>query len=349
VTQALILLDFSTTKAAVLTTAVDKQGAATLYTTNDTTLIETVSDLLFNHNLLFSFIPVEIVKLENNFVALLQWIQNLGNSNGGIRNIMANMLMINITELPVFTSVIDGVEEDDEATMSNANAFAPNLLFEIKNQFPSVLTHLLPDSVHIMLNTTDTSTTTFWSEYLSEYARPFDNNNCPPVVFALLMLSHPFMGKVGKNALNSLIIHFQHDSYFKFGFSELFMLLYPALYSLFIRFVGTEDGHIFSTTVQVFTANSIIDCLSSDDANLRIFNKYNNNSNISSSNNNNTNSNNDNNNNNNNNISTINLTQQFAKVLNTCLSHMGGVSTKQVLLLGLVILYIYILIFLYTH
>ena len=241
VTHALKLLNFTDALAVTLTTAVDKQGAALLYSTTNPEIVENASDLLFNHNLLFSIVPTEIFKLESSFVALLLWIQNLGGSNAGIRNIMSAMLMLDVHQLPDFTSIIESDENDPES-VKNAQNFAPNHIFETENNFPKIIPSLLPDSIHLPTTPFEIHDTTYWSQYLTEYSRPFDN--CPPVVFALLMMSHPFLGKAGKNAINSLIIHFQHDSYFKFGFSEIFMLLYPSLYSLFVRFIGTEEGKL---------------------------------------------------------------------------------------------------------
>jgi hypothetical protein len=111
--------------------------------------------------------------------------------------------------------------------------------------------------------------TVFWSEPLASYSRPFDT--CPRKAFAVIMMATPYLSKVLKGSINNLVIHYQHDNYFKFSFSQLLMHLYNSLYGLYIRYVGIPDGHIFSTSVQVFTANSIVDCLSTDGYTLRPF------------------------------------------------------------------------------
>lgn len=78
VSNALHELNFNEAKSIILTTAVDKHGAATLYTTSDTMVLETASNLLFSKNLLFSFLPEDIVKLDGTFVAIFNWMQALG-------------------------------------------------------------------------------------------------------------------------------------------------------------------------------------------------------------------------------------------------------------------------------
>ena len=60
VTHALRSLNFLDSRAASLTTAVDKQGAAMLHDTFDCETLERASDLLFSRDLLFSLIPTEM-------------------------------------------------------------------------------------------------------------------------------------------------------------------------------------------------------------------------------------------------------------------------------------------------
>ena len=155
---------------------------------------------------------------------------------------MSEMLMSSIYELPDFTSVIE-CEGDDTDSLTTSLEYAPKNIFKKDQQFPSVITHLLPEHVRLLEAGLDgLQDTTYWSQYLQEYAHPFDE--CPHAIFAILMMAHSYLGKTGKNSINSLIIHYQHDSYFKFGFSEIFMLLYPTIYALFLRFVGTEEGRL---------------------------------------------------------------------------------------------------------
>jgi hypothetical protein len=86
-------------------------------------------------------------------------------------------------------------------------------------------------------------------------------------------MASPFSQKTLKKILNEMIVKFQHDFVFKNGFSQLLTILYPSLYTLFLKSFGTADVSIFHTTVQVYTANSIISLMSSEGKSLRLFNE----------------------------------------------------------------------------
>ena len=146
---------------------------------------------------------------------------------------------------------------------------APSRIFADEEQFPSLIPHLDRDFQPPHLQTQNDKLRDFWSEAIKVYSKPFQY--CPHSAFAVFVMASPFLSNSLKTHVNSVVIYFQHDNYFKYAFSQIFMALYPSLYALYLRFVGTAVGNFFTTSVQLFTANSIVDCLSSDGFESRLF------------------------------------------------------------------------------
>ena len=81
-----------------------------------------------------------------------------------------------------------------------------------------------------------------------------------------MLLGSPYLSVSLKKNINDLIIQFQHDIVFRASFSQQFSTLYPALCVLYCRNIGTSDRTVFHTSVQVYTANSVVSMMSSDGA-----------------------------------------------------------------------------------
>ena len=92
---------------------------------------------------------------------------------------------------------------------------------------------------------------------------PF-SENCKRNALAVLLMASAYLFKRVKDRISSLVVIYQQDMVFKPVFSQTLTVLYPALYSLFARYIGTRSDEIFNTTVQVYTANRIVTMMSSD-------------------------------------------------------------------------------------
>jgi hypothetical protein len=274
VDKCLNKLGYNDRDARILTSCVDKTGQAIACVTGDQSRLEEVSAIVHNENLLFSLVPQDIVNLEPNILAVFNWFQSMGSGgHSGLRCVITEILMKPLDYFPTDSSVLECEDEGDDDDSGDVEedvrecmfSVAPDHIFDDDEQFPSIIPQL---SVKPSTYNLD-DITVYWSEYIAVNAKPFDR--CPKVAFAVFVMASPYLSKPLKNAINSIVIYFQHDNYFKFAFSQLFMLLYPSLYSLYVRFIGIQTGNIFNTSVQVFTANSIVDSLSSDGFDTRVF------------------------------------------------------------------------------
>ena len=146
-----------------------------------------------------------------------------------------------VSAFPSFATILEGADDDDEVNESVTTCAAavsvPNL-FTADTLFPSVITQLQYTEGTAHNTHTENGLTVFGSHVLSQHTRPFDT--CPKVAFALTMIAAPYLAVPIKSLLNLIIMQYQHDNYFKFTFSELFMYLYPAMHALYLRFIGTE-------------------------------------------------------------------------------------------------------------
>jgi hypothetical protein len=102
------------------------------------------------------------------------------------------------------------------------------------------------------------------ADFTRRIRRPFDH--CHRDALSLMLIGSPYLSVTIKKCINDLVIQFQHDSVFKASFSQQFTLLYPALCVLYCRNIGTAERTIFNTSVQVYTANSVVSMMSSDGA-----------------------------------------------------------------------------------
>lgn len=271
VSNCLISLEFQPAEAEQLTVSVDKAGEATVVSSAEPEVLKSTSRLILKENLLFSLVPEDILKVESGVAALFGWVQSLGSGgHAGLRCVVAEALLTNVEAFPEYSSVIEVEMNTDGEERQKQLSFlvAPNRIFIDEEQFPSIIPHLDRDFQPPHLQNPE-GLKVYWSEAIKAYSRPFQH--CPHSAFAVLVMASPFLSNALKAHVNSVVIYFQHDNYFKFGFSQIFMALYPSLFALYLRFVGTAAGNFFTTSVQLFTANSIVDCLSSDGFESRLF------------------------------------------------------------------------------
>ncbi len=250
--------------------------------------------------LLFSLAPQSVVSLEPRVAAVFAWIQSLGGMSDGLRRVFAEMLFSEL-DSAVHCFPVEQTATA-ETTMSqfmqrecmNA-AYSPVQAFALREQFPSVLLHLyaadkplpsIPLVAPVYCTETEASRLKRAAENLSEdpdfaqsgapkeplpeyetdykkrLQHPFDQ--CHRDSLSIMLLGTPYLPVNIKKCVNDLIMEFQHDLMFKACFSQQVTLLYPALNVLFCRGIGTAENTVFHTTVQVYTANSVVTMMSSD-------------------------------------------------------------------------------------
>lgn len=80
---------------------------------------------------------------------------------------------------------------------------------------------------------------------------------------SLVLVAHPFLSKPLQTAWNDLAIRYQYDVLFKAAFSQAITVLYPTLSVLFGRHVGVSKETVLRNTVQLYTANTVVEAMSS--------------------------------------------------------------------------------------
>jgi hypothetical protein len=80
---------------------------------------------------------------------------------------------------------------------------------------------------------------------------------------SLVLVAHPFLSKPLQTAWNDLAIRYQYDVLFKAAFSQAITVLYPTLSVLFGRHVGLSKETVLRNTVQLYTANTVVEAMSS--------------------------------------------------------------------------------------
>ncbi len=255
-------------QATALTMQVDKEGEAVVAqgSPSDPKILAAYRRLKTESGLLFSMVPEHIVALEPRMVAAFQWMLSLGGAHDGLRRAVVEELLAEVTRLRPLS---------DTATAGN---------FSAPDQFPSVLSHLSDPAVplvslahpvyHSPPATGGAARTVEenGADFESRLTHPFDH--CHTNTLSLNVLASPFLSKALKRAVIEVVIRFQHDSLFKAAFSQILTVLYPALCVLHCRNIGTLDSSIFHTSVQVYTANSVVALMSSDGVRNRLLPEF---------------------------------------------------------------------------
>ncbi len=193
--------------------------------------------------LLTSIAPKRLFDLEQRITAALKWMEELGKQNDGVRRVITNAFLQSPLRLP----------ETAVALQDCFGICKPNEIFSDGTKFPCVIPHLQKMPTGMVADDKD-----------SLFVHSPFKRNCERNILGVLMMSSPFFMKSVKHALSSLVVIYQQDPVFKACFSQMLTILYPALYGLFGRYIGTKHDEIFNTTVQVYTANRVVTMMSSD-------------------------------------------------------------------------------------
>ena len=209
--------------------------------------------------LVVGVLPVPLMEMERNVLSYLNWAQELGKNNDGICRLMTNVFLMDTTKLP-----------DGAAAMVNFNekggiAFGccrPTEIFletlptlpnmDLAKEFPMYLKHLkdYPGEVHSQVDDIrlyadgeEDKGKSFTLDAVRLTTKPFVGN-CQRNALAVLMLASVYLPKRVKDRISSLVVIYQQDSIFKSVFSQTLTILYPAMYALSSRYIGTKSEEI---------------------------------------------------------------------------------------------------------
>jgi len=198
--------------------------------------------------LLTSIAPKRLFELEYRVSATLNWMQELGKQNDGLRRAITNALLESHLDLP----------EVATALQDCYGICKPTEIFKDGLRFPNVIPQL--QNMPLGMDTSDKD---------AQFVHSPFRRNCERNILGILMMASPFFMKCIKHALSSLVVIYQQDPRFKACFSQMLTILYPAIYGLFGRYIGTRHDEIFNTTVQVYTANKVVTMMSSNGLTMR--------------------------------------------------------------------------------
>jgi ATP-dependent Clp protease adapter protein ClpS len=255
VTDALIAFNISSSVAQAMTATVDIDGEASVFVgeASDPRIRRASLVFLDRNGLLVSITPEKLANLGPNVTAAFQWLIAFGNGNDGLMRVVTEVLLQETDTLPSCAVAVQSV-----------GIPAPNAIFEEsaeldskgelkEQQFPLSVQHNRVDAP-LRLD----------EDELSRTLRIAPFSLCPRSSLAVLVLASPYLSPSLSKAINDLVILYQQDATFKGVFSQVMTLLYPALYGLYFRAVGLAKETVFSTTVQVYTADSIVTMMSSE-------------------------------------------------------------------------------------
>jgi hypothetical protein len=265
-------LGFSHAQAENLTRQVDTEGSAMIL--NDIISSEKFDDyteILSNANLLWSIIPVELAIKEKRVPCILKWMISLGEFSDSFRRLISEELLcfIDLTKLNSSSreEVAYGYRHITINDWEIFNNFHLHELFHHEGQYPLEITQLSSlEFQNLYLSSRcsypiDTPLLpNFDDEFKDRIRRPFRYSSINPL--NLLVMSSPFLSITTQQILTEIVMKFQHDLHFKNGFSQIITLFYPSLKVLFCRHIGLAKETIFNTTVQVYTANSVVELMS---------------------------------------------------------------------------------------
>jgi hypothetical protein len=285
----------SISKAEAWTKAVDQEGYAVVakvridgsFGKDQSNALKNLHDMANQLNLplgesgkglITSILPEPVVEMERCIEAYLHWVQLLGKDNDGICRLMTEVLLMNTEDLPEHAvAMVNHNEQSGVAygVCRPTEIFHGDLkmwqdLPSMDREFPIYLKHLSDYVAEInrgnedlQLDENKENNTRINMEAVRLTTKPF-KENCQRNALAVLIMGSAFLFKRMKDRVSSLAVIFQQDMTFKSYFSQILTVLYPSLYALFARYMGTKSDEIFNTTVQVYTANRIVTMMSSD-------------------------------------------------------------------------------------
>ena len=246
---ALTSFDISNSLAQAMTVAVDQEGEASIITgeVTDNRLSRASRVLGSQAGLLVSIVPDKLATIGPSVAAALSWLVSFGNSNDGLRRAVTEVFMQETESLPSCASAVP------DLGVPSPNMIFVDLPAGRSNQFPNAIQHLrsnVPDRLA--------------EDTLNKMLRCSPFTICPRNGLAILLMASPYLNPAMSKLTNDLVIVYQQDSQFKLVFSQVVTLLYPALYGLYFRSIGTAKETVFVSTVQVYTADSIVTMMSSE-------------------------------------------------------------------------------------
>lgn len=255
VTDALIAFSISSSVAQAMTTTVDIDGEASVFVgeAGDPRLKRASLIFMDRAGLLVSITPEKLANLGPNVAAAFQWLIAFGNGNDGLMRVVTEGLLQETDTLPSCAVAVQSVGMPTPNALFEESAEL-DIMGELKEQqFPLSVQHNRADCP-VRLN----------EDELGRTLRISPFSLCPRNSLAVLILASPYLTLPLSKATNDLVILYQQDATFKAVYSQVMTLLYPALYGLYFRAIGLAKETVFATTVQVYTADSIVTMMSSE-------------------------------------------------------------------------------------
>jgi hypothetical protein len=279
VTQAFLRCGVDSMQARSLTEKVDKEGAAKLLiaSPNSENLQKFHTFLRDNAGLIVSVIPEEVFELEDNIMVSLKWVFTMGNMSEGFRRLVSQAFLTEIAstathEIPILDKPLyqrlrlcDTFENQEDSA-----AQFPSEITQVES-IESLRLHLSGRCSVASSDLThgeELNPTLMEAEFKERVRHPF--NYCHRNFLSILSMASPFLSLPLKKWIHDVIMYFQHDRLFKMGFSQIITTIYPSLAILYTRHYGVSEDSIFRTTVQLYTAQSVVNLMSSSGSSGRI-------------------------------------------------------------------------------
>lgn len=247
-----------------------------------------------------SFQPLKIAQIDNNVTQAIRWLLSVGDVAQGLRRMATRAFLVPIQNTPTNVAYqaaiwvpselqLDSTETaaNDDNDEEEYNAFADINAFDMtrdtvgdnlnQHLFPQELRGLV-DIETIELNLSagisgklmqvsnhqvvdDMSTGDYDREAKTRIRYPFLFLEKNPL--SLTLLAHPFLSRPLQTAWNDLVIRYQYDMLFKAAFAQSTTVLYPSLIVLFAKYRGLQKETVLRNTVQIYTANTVVESMSS--------------------------------------------------------------------------------------
>lgn len=259
--------------SVALTTKVDRDGEAIILQGRES--IKPIFETLrLRNQLLVSIAPQEVAVMEPRIAQMLGFLLAVGSKSDPMQRMIAKCFLTELSQL--LPSSVDKLA----SVCPLGFGIFPSAIIQndFRNRFPFAIHHLIKPTLPQLALTSPTflpaegvasgEERSHGAEFNRLVCHPFESLECN--CLGILVLASPYFAKSLKKLINEIIIKFQHDSMFKYGFSQVLTALYPTINALYFRNIGTNEKSILHTSVQLFTANSIVNLMSSDGTRSRL-------------------------------------------------------------------------------
>jgi hypothetical protein len=285
VTSALISTGLTQRTAAALTMRVDQDGCASVLTTGNKSEVQRLWDILGKGaSLLVSAVPASAVAIEENLTVAWAWLMQLASSNDGLMRLLTQRFLESTDALCAIVKG-PGAEIMQRHLPGPLISYPSHLPLRPGGTFPNpppapgardghrgvVIVPPGSDGARTDDITQVTRLTPFAPLNDSESAVETSSqmHYTPHVMMAVLLVGSPYLSKTIQKGLHDAVILLQQDVLFKTGFSQLLVHTYPTLAVLFFHGIGTHNDTIFTSSVQVFTSDSVVRMMSSEGVDTR--------------------------------------------------------------------------------